>query len=69
MQSFSAVPWADIIHGPVSRARLAGRLTVVGVLLTVLGALWAAVTFACFKWMCPALADAIPMFADPHPAV
>ena len=39
MQSFSVAPWADIIRGPAARARLAGRLTVVGVLLTVLGAL------------------------------
>lgn len=47
--------------------RLQAGPTAVRVVLFAL--MWAAAAFACFKWVCPALADAIPMFADPHPAV
>lgn len=28
-----------------------------------------AVTFACWRWACPWIADTIPLFASPHPAV
>lgn len=31
--------------------------------------MWTAVMFACFRWACPALADWLPMFADPHPTL
>lgn len=33
------VPWSAIVSGPSRHARLAGRMTVLGVVLTVLGAL------------------------------